>query len=492
MVYIIKWDNLNQDEQALVLSMQGVINRAEKKVFVDTEIYMEYLDENLEKKVVSLWEILEECKHNIKGYVKYTLSDSDVGINMAATVSAGVDVLGVPKSLEEKVKETGLNCLYDLDDIKGSSAERQKVVFDGVYEMLNKDGLVHQVVSKNSFLIKLRDFGISKRWACIYTSENAEDREFRKYVLEKLDKNIAVYGWTDDEIAFIRDISSYGDYAIPMDWAMNNSYLSGTDEYIKQNYKKIPVKKDKHYVALVVSDGDNIQWLERDFSTTGLYGQRLNSKENYKMTWTISPSLVKLCPDALRRIYRLSKNDYFISGVSGVGYANPCEYPEEYLKGFCEITAEIIKQSEIKEICILDNKRHTKNKEFFESILYNYAKYDSIDGGILEIDPDRYSSGKGKMFFSNEKPFVSVRYSLWPKDSDANNITKKWLDSYVKKINSMPVCPTKTKGYTVVNIHPWTMTMDDVDYVVKNLSDKIELVYVDELLELIKENVVKK
>lgn len=56
-------------------------------------------------------------------------------------------------------------------------------------------------------------------------------------------------------------------------------------------------------------------------------------------------------------------------------------------------------------------------------------------------------------------------------------------------INAMPVAPDKEEGYTVPNVHPWTISMESLDYVVGKLAPHIELVYADELINLIKENV---
>ena len=49
----------------------------------------------------------------------------------------------------------------------------------------------------------------------------------------------------------------------------------------------------------------------------------------------------------------------------------------------------------------------------------------------------------------------------------------------------------KEEGYTVVNVHPWTITMESLDYVVSKLGGHIELVYADELIEMIKANLRK-
>lgn len=495
MVYILSYNNMNEAEAALAISLQGVINRTNKEVFIDVDKYIDYLKDE-DRIYTDIYSLVEKYKEKLEGFVTYDLNDSDVGINMAAMISAAYDVIGVPRTLEDKITAVGLKRLYDLKDVTGSNAQRQRKIFDACLDKMNKNGLVHEVVAPGNFHIRLRDLSIVNRWACIYTSESEEDREFRKYVLEKLDKNIAIYGWNDDEIAFIKDISTFGDYCLPSDWSCNHSYFESSDAVLKQTRKEAPIAKNKHYVALVVSDGDNIQWLERTFlMPDGSFGQRKasGSDKKYKMTWTFSPSMVRICPDGAKHIYEHAGLDYFISGVSGVGYANCLEYPEEHLGSFTSETAEMMKRSDLSVVCLLDNIKNTENCNFVKQRLHFYSRFDNIKGGIWELDPDRYGSGKGKIFWSDGKPFVSVRFTMWYPTCRMEDVTYDWLDRLAEEVNAMPICPDKEEGYTVVNVHPWTMTQDSVDYFVSKLDkDKIELVYADELINLVKGNVKEK
>lgn len=488
MVYILSFEKMTQEEQALSISLQGVVNRTNKCVFLDVDRYIDYVKDN-DRHYTDVYSLVERFNSQFDGMVVYDLNDRDVGINMAATISAAYDVLGVPRTLEEKLQSLGIKKLYDLGDIKGSSAERQKKIFDYCFDKLKTNGLVHQVVAPGNFHIRLRDLSIANRWACIYTGEGEEDRKFRKYVLEKLDKNIPVYGWNDDEIAFIKDISTFGDYCLPSDWSCNHSYFEQSDATIKQHRVEKPIRPDKHYVALVVSDGDNIQWLERNFANESSFGQRRLTNKPYKMTWTFSPSLVRICPDGARYIYDNAQLDYFITGVSGVGYANCLEYPEEHLGAFTEQTARMMERSDLSVVCMLDNINNTKDMQFVKNRLHYYTRFDNIKGGIWELDPDRYGSGKGKIFWSDGKPFVSVRFTMWYPTCNMEDVTKEWLDDLASQVNAMPVAPDREEGYSVVNVHPWTMTQESVDYFVSKLdADKIELVYADELIEMVKKN----
>lgn len=490
MVQVINWDKMTESEQALAQFVQGILNRKGYRVFIDVDNYRSFLKEDARE--TNLWTLLKNTADEFGGAVCYDLNCNDVGINMAATISAATDLLGVPRALIAKVNEIGLKTVCDLAKIKGSGAERQKVVFNAVKDKLNKTALVHQVVKKGNFHLMLRDFSIANRWACVYTGESDEDRLFRHEILNWLDKNVPIYGWNDDEIAFIKDISSFGDYAVPTDWSSNHSYFGQNIHSVKQRTPRTPVQKNKHYLAIVVSDGDNVQWLERDFSTTGTFGQRQRSSADYKMSWTFSPSLAQLCPDAAENIYSRGKKDYFISGVSGVGYANCLSYPREHLDEFTKRTADTMKYSDLQVVCLLDNVALTEKCDFVTDRLACYAKYDNIIGGIWELDPNRYSSGEGKIFWACGKPFVSVRFTLWHPSGKNEQVTRGWLDEIVQQINAMPVSPCSEEGYTVLNVHPWSITMENVDYVVSRLDEHVELVYADELVNLIKENVGKK
>lgn len=486
MVHLLRWDGMTQEEKALAQSVQGILNRKGVKVFIDVDNYLEYLKE--EYREAELFKLIEENAAEFSGAASYTLNCNDVGVNMAAMLSAAYDILGVPKGLCERVNALNIPTVRNLDEIAGSRAARQRAVWLECRDRLNKNALVHQVVKEGNFHLTLRDFAIANRWACIYTGENEEDRAFRREVLEWLDANIPVYGWNDDEIAFIRDISTYGEYAVPTDWSCNHSYFGLNLHTVSRKTPRTPVRENKHYIALVVSDGDNVQWLEREFATTSTFGQRQRSPMNYKMSWTFSPSLVSLCPDAAEKIYSSKKNDYFITGVSGVGYANCLSYPREHLDGFTALTAKTMKDSGLNVVCLLDELHLTEDLQFTQERLSCYAKYDNIYGGIWELDPDHYRGGRGKIFWAEGKPFISVKYSLWHPSDRPGNVTKEFLDDFIKKINSLEVNPRGEDGYTVINIHPWTITMDDVDYVVRGLDDKFELVYADELIELVKKN----
>lgn len=479
--------DLTSEEKSLAVFAQGVLNRKGKKIFIDCDNYKSYICDDLTE--VGLWDLIKKYSGEFSGTVVYDLDENDVSVNMAATVCSTGDYLGVPRALINKVDALGIKNILDLGTVKGSRAQRQRAIFEKYKDELNRSAAVHQVVKSGNFHLTLRDKAICDRLICFYTSESEDDRAFRKEVLEWLDKCSPIYGWNDDEIAFIKDISARGDYAVPTDWSSNHSYFKNVGACVKQNVKRTEIAPNKHYVAFVVSDGDNVQWLERDFATTHIFGQRQKSFSDYKITWTLSPSLTDICPQATESIYKTKKHDYFICGVSGVGYCNPMTFPRKYLDTFTERTEMLMKRSDMSITCLLDNINNTTNASDTLDRLNSYARYDTIKGGIWELDPDRYGSGNGKIFWANDKPFVSVRFTMWHPSGKMTNVSTEWLDGIVDAINGMTADVYSEKGYSVVNVHPWTISMESLDYVAAKLKQHIQLVYADELVDLITKNV---
>ncbi|MGN1067103.1 MAG: hypothetical protein ACI4QH_04780 [Candidatus Fimimonas sp.] len=486
-VELLVSSEMTNEEFALAQFAQGVLNRKGFKIFIDIDRYLDYLSEEYCK--TDIWQLLQKYSDEFDGAVVFDLNCNDVGINMTATLCAAEDLLGCPRAIIDKVNALGLKTCHDMSKLKGSNAERQRNVWWSVKSKLNNNAVVHQVVKEGNFHLTLRDFSVCNGWLCFYTSENEEDRLFRKEVLGWLETNSPVYGWNDDEIAFLKDISSFGDYAVPTDWSSNHSYFGQISQQVSQRTKRTEIAPSKHYLAIVVSDGDNVQWLERDFATTSTFGQRQRSKCDYKMSWTFSPSLAMLCPSVAQNIFNSQKHDYFISGVSGIGYANWLTYPREHLDCFTEKTSCAMKNSDLSVVCLLDNVNNATNSNNVADRLSSYARFDNILGGICEMDPDRYGSGKGKIFWAKGKPFVSVRFTMWHPSGKMQNVTTQWLDEFADAINGMPVCPFDESGYTVLNVHPWTINMDSLDYVVSKLSSNVELVYADELVQLVRNNV---
>lgn len=490
MVDVINFKELSNNEKLLALSLQGLVNKKNANLYLDIDNYLVYLKD--EYSYISLDEALSKYHRYYKGAILYNYEYGLIDMNIAASLSGILNAVMIDEELNKKYN---IPIVKDITNLKGDYIDKQELIFDEFKDLFKKDGLIHQVVTNDVCHITLRDHGISKEWFCFYTGESDKAKRFRQKVLNWAYKNIAIYGWTSNEIDFVNDISQYGDYIIPADWSCNHSYLD-KEKAITIKQRGVEIKSDlnnpnKHYLTIVVSDGDNVQWLERDFSTSSTFGQRIKTNEDYILNFTIAPTLALNTPQVLERIYSLGKNNYFVSGVSGVGYMNPCRFPLSYLEEFCRKTNKLFKASDLSIVTLLDN---LENMNKVSKVVDKYAKFGNIIGGIYEVDPSKYEGAKGQIYYPEDKnyhhkPFASVRVSFWSEDGTHETVTKEWIEGIAKKINNFDININSKKGYTVLNVHPWSTTIEDLDYLVSKLDKHIEIVKCDDFIKMINTNI---
>ena len=88
---------LSQEEFSLAVFAQGVLNRKGYKIFIDIDNYISYLKDDYVTE--SVWTIIEKYKNEFEGAVVYDLDETDVSVNMAATLCAVHEYLCVPRVL---------------------------------------------------------------------------------------------------------------------------------------------------------------------------------------------------------------------------------------------------------------------------------------------------------------------------------------------------------------------------------------------------------
>jgi hypothetical protein len=128
-------------------------------------------------------------------------------------------------------------------------------------------------------------------------------------------------GWWTDEGAGVSAASNYGIATVASDYSTNLTLHSGMPRTI--NVTAMPAKpaiQNKIYVAFILSDGDNLQYVEH------LLRKLWNDpgRGQVPMGWTLSPAMVDAMPGALNYFWTTgTPNDALVSGPSGYGYTYP-------------------------------------------------------------------------------------------------------------------------------------------------------------------------
>lgn len=489
-VYAIQESDMTTQEKEMIVSLQGIVAKTSPAILITNDkeenTNIKTLVGEYELNIVNEndpWKLLGLFENHItqKKFVLYnSLADAetqrfDQSINYATTIAGAEGYLMVPVSLKDKAEKAGF---VQGKDVRNTNTA---AIFNEYKNKLNNKFLVHQSPEK----WQLRDYAIAAGVMTFY-SDYYDGIYVKDEILKWAADNAPVMGWTENEVNFVQSNSIHGKVTIAADWSANLSlYSSFGNNTIKQKNKVdvSDVPKNKHYVAIMMSDGDNLQWMQNGFATDKKY---FGSKHrgDFPMTWTIAPSMDDLTPHIKKYLYEnATDNDSFISGPSGVGYVNVSEYNRDCIEEYSSITNAYMQRMDIGYVNLIDSNVNAEAIQVF-------GKYENIKGGVWSVG-DKYLEGEGGVYWVNDKPFVAVRESLWriPGDDNSNKYYG-YVERVAQRINEYKVSPGSIDGYTIVDAHAWSIgSMDYIKRFVDCLDEDVELVTVGQLLELVKNNV---
>lgn len=500
-IVVVRW--LSKDEKAAVQCLQGLVGREAASIFIDygsqsanelkdlqqAGCAILYTDENGDP--WTLENLIPRYSSHIKenGYVLYTDSDTTEQINMAFNYATVFGWLAVPLSCEERVKAIGLEKKADFTDDTLDYTE-QREFYSEYKDEFRKDALVHLYAMASG----LRDLAVQQKIFITYMEDDDFFAcTFRDRIFKDLEPASIIFGWCKFEVKFTQSASRFGHYVIPSDHSYNISVLTCNrieTEPMAQKAEAAQLDPDKHYVSIVYSDGDNSQWISNGFSE---FHQWQSYNIDTPVTWTFAPQMKEFSSTAVKRALENNDGDSFITGPSGAGYARIDEMSPKEAEIFADLTAATMLDSGMRVITLLNYIPENAYEDWiYTNRLRNFARYDNIDGGILQLDGGYYAAGGGKVYFAEDKPFVSVRFSLWHPSSDASQVNEQWLREQAEIVNSYQADINSINGYSVINVHPWTVGPDDLAYFVSQLDDGVVVLPADELIAAITENVPHK
>jgi hypothetical protein len=202
-------------------------------------------------------------------------------------------------------------------------------------------------------------------------------------------------GWFDNglELPGISLAAKYGVTVAASNWSNNLSVLGGAlpDLEPPGEAPPRPPLRNKVYVMLVGSDGDNLQRLQNaqatwDWPTRG----------GIAFNWTVSPLLVHF--PVILNYYRrtMAPHDYLISGPSGPGYTYPDLWQRALLKAYMELTGRYMTRAGLSVITVWNERPLSELAQKY------YAQYCHLIG-LTDQDSRgvRVVSGLPKVSFAN-------------------------------------------------------------------------------------------
>lgn len=282
---------------------------------------------------------------------------------------------------------TGLAMLNPGYDIHASDLSRPDITRD------MPSALVDFVFAKKLFVVFLIN-------GCVASSP--ENEVFQNLVNDApWTRPIGVYGYNNSWLiggylyeAQTRCLESRNMGAIPTEtsnlsfFATRRPPITDASELEGNAPEGIEYDPTKTYVAFVVGDGDNVQFI---MATRNVWlQQRLDDCEKpdnscAPLTWSISPHLPSIAPDVLEWYYEKSRQtgkDYFILPPSGHLYAYPTSLAEGDQDRFVAATEEDAR------ILGLQSTVHWEVSETWEEAEEHFLpKYARQDGAIRGVFP---------------------------------------------------------------------------------------------------------
>lgn len=500
-ITVISLGVLSQSQRHTIISLQGLVSREKPALFINygSEAHRYALQE-MEKAGYTLsytdeegnpWSfeaVIKKFSSFIAdgGYILYKTTEDHGQLNTATNLATVTGHLPVTEDIEESVIALGLK---KCEDISKDTIDLKylKNFYEEYKDSFRNDSLVHLYY----YATGMRDFAIQQKIFVMYVEDSDyAGFVFRNKVFKELTPSSVIFGWCQYEVKFTEAASRYSHNVIPSDHSYNLSILScfeaNEPEFNTHLPESIKLDENKHYVSLVYSDGDNLQWIQNGFNEFHTW-QSYNA--DTPVSWTFAPIASTLSAVDVKRTLNGAEDVAFITGPSGGGYARITKMNSKELEAYSDYTASAMLKSGLNIITFLDEEEGIGFDKNIQKRLSYFSRYDNIEGGILQLDPDRYSAGGGKVYFSNDKPFVTVGFSLWHPSGNADEVTNEWLKEQADIINGKKADINSINGYTVINIHPWTVGTDDLQYFISQLDDNIEVIGINELLSAVKQNI---
>lgn len=464
------------EEQILAQAIQGIVAQESSQIYIEKSMgeydpYTDYFSDLVDtydltyEYVDSVYELVDIFKDKVNGYALY-LPHMD-SVNVALTYAGLKQVLPITKDQVESIEALGVEYAIDLTE------KDICWVLENFRDEINWD----YVIQQNPSYTGIRDFGVANSGLYLFNHFLVLDAD----AYTRMGYDSPMLGWgSTDEVSDVADLSYYGITTVASDHAWNLSVLSAAElqiEAFKQNFDRTPIEtEDVHYVTFILSDGDNVQYmLNNYFQSSRTYGAM--NRGDVPFGWSIAPTMYDLAPTVLKRYYdSATDNDYLLAGVSGAGYFYPDVMPEEALQLHVERTNEYFKRLDLDYGVIMGSRKF----DVYKSSLAAYANMSEIEGAFLYANYDRYMGYGGEIWWENDKPFLSARNALWD---------TKDLAAFAEMINNYDVSPYTIDGYTVVAVHTWSQTYDDVLTVISALDDDVKVISPYHMMELVKENI---
>ena len=410
---------LSPDEQLTFSALQGYVNKQQPRIYLADLRAEEGSKTWPQTSTVALgkmsffdassrYDLIKKYANDFNDVVLYDTSRSPHYRNLAGTVAGLSGALPVTTEVLERIRDHGMtpNVAVDLTELEFTSPIE---IYNYLYDRYWGDCTRRLIVSarpddEGGNFHHTRDIATACGAAVVWLDGRipAERDVMRKFYGDMTAGDAIALGWYASERSGITTASEFGIGTLPADYYSNASIFSGTNHRIQiPTVPPKPQLENKVYIAVFISDGDNIQYTQH--AMRGRWDASSDARAQLPLNWTIAPGLVDIGPGILNYYYSTATpNDCFVTGPSGMGYAMPVNTLTEpgapvgvYLKdsdrmeGYARLSETYLQRSGLRVITIWDNANEMQRSAYerncrnlYGATVQNFRDVPSVRGSV--------------------------------------------------------------------------------------------------------------
>ena len=191
--------------------------------------------------------------------------------------------------------------------------------------------------------------------------------------------------------------------------------------------------------------------------------------------------MVDIAPVCLLEYYdKMTAADDFAYQLSSIGYTYPTRWTDK--EAWAQVVATLCKYMDMSKTSVVEimddsafmmgldiPSRFDSMRRYFDT----YTCHDEIDGCLFIDYTAMYAGYRGAVCWSNDKPIVSAKYSIWYDDGSPYYSPRNEIAYVAEEINHASTDKTCEDAYTFIIVHAWSGIDDNGDLVFSNASESV-------------------
>lgn len=308
----------------LFASLQGIVNRSQPRIACvgnpEEGKFTWMANHEVTYRMNSGFNLIYQHRGLLSGLVVPDPNMPDT-LNLATTIAGLTNALICDPGFLSLLTNAPYN-LPVVMDLRGRFADKYQVY--GHLRSNYWDQCTHRIITSLDPGVHgcLRDYIVAIKAACVWLnpgSVTADATALAPFMTSMKPVASLWMGWVPNENDDVAWLGQYGIPVLASDYYQNGSLYSGLHSSIDvPAVPTTPQLQNKIYVCFMLSDGDNIAYMQHKMR--GVWND--SARGQVPIGWTVSSLACDIDPGMLNYYWRsATPNDCLISGPSGAGYA---------------------------------------------------------------------------------------------------------------------------------------------------------------------------